>query len=224
MAACSRSRPATSYIRLSVTDTGSGIPPEVRDRVFEPFFTTKETGKGTGLGLSMVYGFVRQSGGYVTIDSTPGVGTTVTLCLPKASQKPSVEVDAVRTDSISGGSERILIVDDNEDLLEVTSAMLTAFGYQVACASNGTEAIRILESGAEFELLFSDIVMPNGMNGVELAREARRRNKNIKVLLTSGYAGGILEQHRAVDEFPIIDKPFRLPELARRVRSILQAA
>jgi nitrogen-specific signal transduction histidine kinase len=213
--------PAGSYVRLSVTDTGSGMPPEVRERVFEPFFTTKETGKGTGLGLSMVYGFVRQSGGHVSIDSTLGVGTTVTLCLPKAAQKPVVEVDTVRAEPVSGGSERILIVDDNEDLLEVTSAMLTAFGYQVACASNGAEAIQIFESGAEFEMLFSDIVMPNGMNGVELAREAKRRNKNIKVLLTSGYAGGVPERYRAVDEFPIIDKPFCLPELARRVRSIL---
>jgi PAS domain S-box-containing protein len=216
--------PAGSYVRLSVMDTGSGMPPNVRDRVFEPFFTTKETGKGTGLGLSMVYGFVRQSGGHVTIDSTIGVGTTVALYLPKASQKPSVEVTAVQAAPILGGSERILIVDDNEDLLEVTSAMLTTFGYQVACANNGAEAIEMFERGERFELLFSDIVMPNGMSGVELAREAKRRNQNIKVLLTSGYTGGILEQHRAVDEFPIIDKPFRLPDLARRLRSILHDA
>jgi CheY-like chemotaxis protein len=169
----------------------------------------------------MVYGFVRQSGGHITIDSSKGVGTTVALYLPKATQKPGIEVNIVQAEPIPRGSERILVVDDNEDLLEVTSAMLTTFGYQVACASNGAEAIEILERGEGFDLLFSDIVMPNGMSGVELAREVKRRNNSIKVLLTSGFAGSILEQHRAVNEFPIIDKPFRLPDLARRLRSIL---
>jgi signal transduction histidine kinase len=214
-----------SYVKVSVTDTGCGMPPEVRDRVFEPFFTTKEVGKGTGLGLSMVYGFVRQSGGYVAVESAPGAGTTVALYLPKATQKPDAEVEAIQTQqAIPGGSERILVVDDNEDLLKVTSAMLNSFGYRALCARNGAEAIQMLESGQEFDLLFSDVVMPNGINGVELAREARRFNKGIKVLLTSGYAGDVLERHRAVDEFPIIDKPFRLADLARRLRSILHEA
>jgi PAS domain S-box-containing protein len=216
--------PAGSYVRLSVTDTGSGMPPEVRDRVFEPFFTTKEIGKGTGLGLSMVYGFVRQSGGHITIDSTVGAGTTVALYLPRATRKPAFEsVDDKAEPILVGGTERILVVDDNADLLEVTSAMLRTLGYQVASASNGTEAIELLERGEEFQLLFSDIVMPNGMNGVELARKATLRNSRIKVLLTSGFAGGILEQHRDLDEFLIIDKPFRLPDLARYVRSILRS-
>jgi signal transduction histidine kinase len=213
-----------SYVRLTVTDSGSGMPPEVRDRVFEPFFTTKEVGKGTGLGLSMVYGFVRQSGGHVAVESAPGVGTTVALYLPKATQKPDAEVEAIQTQAIPPGSERILVVEDNEDLLEVTTAMLTTFGYRVLCARNGAEAIQMLESGQEFELLFSDVVMPNGMNGVELAREARRLSKDIKILLTSGYAGDVLERHGAVDEFLIIDKPFRLTDLAWRLRSILHEA
>jgi CheY-like chemotaxis protein len=116
------------------------------------------------------------------------------------------------------------VVDDNEDLLKVTSAMLTAFGYRVLCARNGAEAIRMFEGGQEFDLLFSDVVMPNGMNGVELAREARRLSKGIKILLTSGYAGDVLERHGAADEFPIIDKPYRLADLARRTRSILHEA
>jgi signal transduction histidine kinase len=213
-----------SYIRLSVTDTGCGMSPEVRDRVFEPFFTTKEVGKGTGLGLSMVYGFVRQSGGYVAVESSLGAGTTVALYLPKATQKLDAEVQAIQTQVIPGASERILVVDDNEALLEVTSAKLEASGYRVLCARNSVEAIQILESGREIDLLFSDVVMPNGMNGVELAREARRLNKGIKVLLTSGYAGNVLEQHGAVDEFPIIDKPYRLADLAWRLRSILHKA
>jgi signal transduction histidine kinase/HAMP domain-containing protein len=213
-----------SYVRLSVTDTGCGMSPELRERVFEPFFTTKEVGKGTGLGLSMVYGFVQQSGGHVAVESAPGVGTTVALYLPKATQKPDAGVEAIQPQAIPQGSERILVVEDNADILEVTSAMLTTFGYRVLCARNGAEAIQLLESGQEFELLFSDVVMPNGMNGVELAREARRLRKGIKILLTSGYAGDVLERHQAVDEFPIIDKPYRLADLARRLRSILHEA
>jgi signal transduction histidine kinase/HAMP domain-containing protein len=213
-----------SYVQVSVTDTGCGMSPEVRDRAFEPFFTTKEVGKGTGLGLSMVYGFVRQSGGYVAVESALGVGTTVALYLPKATQKPDAEVEAIQTLSIPGGSERILVVDDNEALLDVTSAMLTESGYRVLCARNSVEAIRILESGQEIDLLFSDVVMPNGISGVELAREARRLSNGIKVLLTSGYAGDVLERHGAVDEFPIIDKPYSLADLARRLRSILHEA
>jgi signal transduction histidine kinase len=213
-----------SYVQVSVSDTGCGMPPEVRDRVFEPFFTTKEVGKGTGLGLSMVYGFVRQSGGHVAVESVPGAGTTVALYLPKATQEPDAEVEAIQTQDIPGGSERILVVDDNEALLEVTSAMLTASGYRVLCARNGAEAIRMFESGQQFDLVFSDVVMPNGMNGVELAREARRLSKGIKVLLTSGYSGDVLQRHQAVGEFPIIDKPFSLADLARRLRSILHEA
>jgi CheY-like chemotaxis protein len=198
--------------------------PEVRDRIFEPFFTTKEVGKGTGLGLSMVYGFVRQSGGYITVESAPRAGTTIALYLPKATQEPRDDAENVRTQAIPRGSERILLVEDNEDLLEVTSAMLTGFGYRVVCARNGTEAMRILDSGQEFDLLFSDVVMPNGPNGVELAREAKRRNCEIKILLSSGYAGDVLARHRAVDEFPIIHKPFRVSELAQCLRSVLPEA
>jgi CheY-like chemotaxis protein len=200
------------------------MPPEIRDRVFEPFFTTKEVGKGTGLGLSMVYGFIRQSEGHVTVESVPGEGTTVALYLPKASCSPKAEVKAIQTEAIQRGSERILVVEDDEDLLEATSAMLTTLGYRVVRARNGAEAIQILGSGEEFELVFSDVVMPNGINGVELAREARQRSKEIKILLTSGYAGDALERYRATDEFQIIDKPFRLADLARTLRSILHGA
>jgi signal transduction histidine kinase len=213
-----------SYVKVSVTDTGCGMPPEVRDRVFEPFFTTKEVGKGTGLGLSMVYGFVRQSGGQVAVESAPGEGTTVALYLPKATQKLDAELQAMQTQAIPGGSERILVVDDNEDLLKIASAMLTTFGYRVLCARNGAEAIQMLERSQEFDLLFSDVVMPNGISGVELAREAKRLRKGIKVLLTSGYAADVLERHQAVGEFPIIDKPFSRADLARRLRSILHEA
>ena len=198
------------------------MSPEVRDQIFEPFFTTKEVGKGTGLGLSMVYGFVRQSGGHVAVESAPGAGTTIALYLPKATtQQPASEVEAIQTQAIPTGSERILVVEDNEDILEVTLTMITEFGYRVWTAANGADAIHLLKSGQEFDLLFSDVVMPNGVSGVELAREARRLNKSIKVLLTSGYARDVLERHQAVDEFPMIDKPFHRAELAQRLRSIL---
>jgi CheY-like chemotaxis protein len=141
-----------------------------------------------------------------------------------AAQRSDAKVEAIPAEAVPGGSERILVVEDNEDLLEATSEMLITFGYQVLRARNGAEAIEIFGSGEEFDLLFSDVVMPNGMNGVELAREARQRNKDIKVLLTSGYAGDIMERHRAIGEFPVIDKPFRLGDLARRLRSILHEA
>lgn len=209
-----------SYVRLSVRDNGLGMPPEVRDRVFEPFFTTKEVGKGTGLGLSMVYGFVRQSEGHVEIESTVGKGTTVTLYLPKATQKPDAEIEDVRPQAIAAGSERILVAEDNDDLLDLISSMLSQSGYQVRCARNGAEALRMLKM-EDFDLLLSDIMMPNGINGIELAREARRLSKGIKVLLASGYAGEVLERHKAVGEFPLIDKPFYMSELAARLRLIL---
>jgi signal transduction histidine kinase/HAMP domain-containing protein len=214
--------PPGPYVRLAVADTGHGMAPEIRDRIFEPFFTTKEVGKGTGLGLSMVYGFVRQSNGYVTVESAPNAGTTIALYLPKATQGPHAEVETDQSQRMRGGSERILLVDDDDDLLEVTSEMLTTFGYRVLCARNSTEAIRIIESGHEFDLLFSDVVMPNGPNGVELAREAKRRNSEMKVLLTSGYAEDVLDRHAAVEEFPVIQKPFSLSELAQSLRSVLQ--
>jgi signal transduction histidine kinase len=213
-----------SYVGLSVTDTGFGMSQEVRDQIFEPFFTTKDVGKGTGLGLSMVYGFVRQSGGHVAVESAPGAGTTIILYLPKATQKSDAEVKAIQSQAIPAGTERILLVEDNEDILKVTSTMLSELGYQVWSITNGAEAIQLLRSGQEFELLFSDVVMPNGVSGVELAREARRLNKSMKILLTSGYAGDVLERHQAVDEFPIIDKPFSRAELAQRLRSILNEA
>jgi signal transduction histidine kinase len=211
-----------AYVRLCVTDTGLGMPPEVQERAFEPFFTTKEAGKGTGLGLSMLYGFVHQSGGHVTLESSLGVGTTVALYLPKATQSLEMESEVVQAKVIPLGSERILVVEDNEDLLEATAAMLTTFGYQVVSARNGEDAIAILKSGKEFELLFSDVVMPNGMNGIELAREARLLNSDLRVLLASGYADDVMERHHATNEFPIIHKPYRLPDLAQRLRLILR--
>ncbi len=213
-----------SYVRLSVTDNGSGMPREVQDRVFEPFFTTKELGKGTGLGLSMVYGFVRQSGGHDSCAECTGSryhDHAISACKQTGARHQTACHRDART---ARGLGEVLVVEDNDDLLNVTSEMLSTFGYQVSCAHNGAEALRTLQSDQPFELLFSDIVMPNGINGIELAREARRLRKDIKILLTSGYAEGMLQRNDAVGEFPVIDKPFSLADLARRVRSTLHEA
>ncbi len=213
------------YVKLAVIDTGCGVPPETLDRVFEPFFTTKEVGKGTGLGLSMVYGFVKQSDGHVTIESTVGVGTTVTLYLPKTTQASGIELEADETQAVpAAGSARILVVEDDEDVLQTTSALLTELGYEVFEARNGAEALEMLRDGKTFDLLFSDVVMPQGMSGVELAREAQRLRNGIKVLLTSGYADDVLARQGALDEFSVVSKPFHQATLARHLRSVLYAA
>jgi PAS domain S-box-containing protein len=212
------------YVRLSVRDTGCGIAPDILDRVFEPFFTTKEVGRGTGLGLSMVYGFVRQSGGHVTIESAVGMGTTISLYLPKSSQTPAAPAGPAQIRDVPAGSGRVLMVEDDDDVLDVTSALLRQLGYHVLCARNGTEALRMLKAGDRFDLLFSDVVMAQGINGVELAREAKRLCGGIKVLLTSGNAADVLARHGAEDEFPIIGKPYRRADLAQYLRLVMRGA
>jgi signal transduction histidine kinase/HAMP domain-containing protein len=215
---------AGPYVSLSVTDAGCGIAPQNLDRVFDPFFTTKEVGKGTGLGLSMVYGFVRQSGGHVAIESEVGQGTTVKLYLPRSTQAPRAEPSVAQMQDPPVGRGRVLVVEDDDDVLYITSAMLRDFGYQVICARNGREAMQILKAGKRFDLLFSDVVMPKGITGVELAREAKRLCLGIKVLLTSGNAADVLARHRAEDEFPIIGKPFRRTDLAQYLRLVMREA
>jgi signal transduction histidine kinase len=206
---------AGSYVRISVTDTGCGMTPETLDRAFEPFFTTKDIGKGTGLGLSMVYGFVRQSDGHVTIESTVGIGTTICLYLPKSRQAPIFEADLTQEhDALMGAGQQALVVEDDDEVMTVTVAMLTKLGYDVLCARNGTDSLEILESGIKLDLLLSDVVMPGGINGIELARRAKRMREDIKILLASGNAADVLARHGAAGEFPVIGKPFRRAELA----------
>lgn len=213
---------AGSYVNLSVTDTGCGMPQETLDRVFEPFFTTKEVGKGTGLGLSMVYGFVRQSGGHVAIKSTVGVGTTVSLYLPRSTQA-EVAIDIAQPQVIAAGSGRILMVEDDHDVMDITSTILRELGYDILCAQDGTDAIRILRDDRGFDLLFSDIMMPGSISGVELARQARQISPGIKILLTSGNAADALSRHGAEGEFPVIGKPFRRGDLAQYLRVVMGA-
>jgi signal transduction histidine kinase/CheY-like chemotaxis protein/HAMP domain-containing protein len=215
---------AGCYVMISVTDAGCGMTPETLDRAFEPFFTTKEAGRGTGLGLSMVYGFVRQSGGHVTIESAIGIGTMVCLYLPRSAQAPVVETAAAAAQDTPPGSGRVLLVEDDDEVLDVGVTMLTRLGYDVVYARNGVDALRMLKSGMRPDILFSDVVMPGGINGVELAREAERLHEDIKILLASGNAADVLARHGAVGEFPIIGKPYLRADLARSLQLLTHEA
>jgi PAS domain S-box-containing protein len=210
------------YILVAVTDTGCGISPENLSRVFEPFFTTKEVGKGTGLGLSMVYGFIKQSQGHVKIYSEPGQGTSVKLYLPKSSQKG----EPFRQDQMSvadlRGSEVVLLVEDNAPVREFAKSQLVSLGYQVLEAANGKDALKILEERADVDLLFTDIIMPGGMNGRELGLEACRIYSKLKVLYCSGYAeNAILHEGLLDKDVQFLSKPYTRRELAAKIRRVL---
>lgn len=205
------------YVRVAVCDTGHGMTPEVLRRSFEPFFTTKDVGKGTGLGLSQIYGFARQSGGTATADSVPGRGTTIALYLPRAMAEAAAESAPQPRPAPSSGQDRtILIVEDQEEVREVIEASLAELGFRTLSAPDGIAARRILESGQPIDLLLTDIVMPNGVGGVELAQWARRVRQDLKILLISGYARRNQAQP-APDGFPVLEKPFRQAELADAV-------
>jgi CheY-like chemotaxis protein len=211
------------YVQVSVSDTGVGMTQETIDRCFEPFFTTKSTEKGTGLGLSMVYGFVKQSGGHIKIYSEVGHGTSVKIYLPRADRQ--VQARAV-SGSIQAtptqGREVILVVEDNTDLRTVMIKQLTDLGYETREAENAKAALVALAKHPEVELLFTDIIMPGGMTGVELAREVRRLYPEVKILLTSGYtARAMANGFHDIDNLELLQKPFRKHDLAQRIRQIL---
>uniref|UniRef100_UPI0038B82958 hybrid sensor histidine kinase/response regulator n=1 Tax=Paraburkholderia strydomiana TaxID=1245417 RepID=UPI0038B82958 len=199
------------YVKVSVADTGSGMPPEVAARAFEPFFTTKEVGKGTGLGLSQVYGFISQSGGDVLIRSEPDMGTVVSMYLPIAN---SASGDA---DSLAGPTlDTVLVVEDEPDLLDATAALFRSLGYEVLTASNGAEAMNALGRRDDIRVLFTDVVMPKGIDGIQLARSTRDRHPEIRIVLASGYPLPALKaQHGNLDDFAFIHKPYRLADLVR---------
>ena len=199
------------YVRVTVADSGSGMSPETVTRAFEPFYTTKEVGKGTGLGLSQVYGFIKQSGGEVVIRSAPGEGTTISIFLPAA---PGQDGGA-RQDS----TELVLIVEDEPDLMDVAAALYISMGYDVVTASNASEALTLLES-REVDVLFTDINMPQGMNGVELAVYTRQHYPEVKIILASGYPRPALDLDEAsLHDFGFVNKPYRLSDLARALRT-----
>jgi signal transduction histidine kinase len=211
------------YVMLAVSDTGEGIAPEHQPRVFEPFFTTKDKGKGTGLGLAMVYGFVKQSGGHVSVYSERGQGSTFKLYLPRATSAPPAvasgpngDVDAV------GGTETVLLVEDDEGVRQAAREHLIALGYAVIEAPDGPQAMRLLQQHPEVDLLFTDVVMPGGMNGRALADAARALRPGLRVLYTSGYTENAIVHHGRLDSgVLLLAKPYRRAELARAVRSAL---
>ncbi|GEO99836.1 histidine kinase famiy protein [Methylobacterium haplocladii] len=213
---------AGNYVEVSVSDTGTGMAPEVLLRVMEPFFTTKGEGKGTGLGLATVYGFAKQSGGTVRITSAVGGGTVVRLLFPATEAGVQREARPVSKVAERHGSETVLVVDDRPEVAETARIILEDFGYHVLVSHGPAAAIAILEDDARIDLLLSDLVMPGGMTGVGLARAARERQPKIKVLLTTGFAADALERPGTGGHgFPVIDKPYRRMELARRVRQVL---
>jgi PAS domain S-box-containing protein len=225
-AAAESGMPSGGCVMLTVSDTGTGMTDEAKEHAFEPFFTTKPVGKGTGLGLSQVYGFVKQSGGHVALSSTEGLGTIVTICLPHHQPDVSEPAPVNRTlacPPVSGG-ETILVVEDQEDVSEYSRAALSRLGYRTLAAGNAAEALKLLEQTPEIALLFSDIGLP-GMGGIALAREARRRRPDLRVLLTTGHAGGAGREAEDDAEpiFPL-DKPFTILSLAQRVRQALDGA
>ena len=214
-----------NYVVVEVADTGAGMPPEVVERATEPFFTTKETGKGTGLGLSQVYGFVRQSGGFLTIESAPGSGTKIGIHLPEVvvgSATPDASF-ASRT-----GSGVILVVEDDADVRELVAMQLEDLGYRSIIAGSGPEALAILAAPdpPSIDLLLTDVVMPGGMNGVELAHEARRLCPELKALLTSGYTAGHVQgaSEAEASDLALLSKPYQQADLARAIQEALGRA
>lgn len=224
LAAPTRGVPAGDYVVISVTDSGCGMPRESLERAFEPFFTTKQLGGGSGLGLSMVYGLARRCGGKAEIDSEPGRGTTVRIYLPRVSARDAAVAEVTTTiQQVPKGRERVLVVEDERGVRELATTMLRRLGYEVANAPDARAALKHLDkTGAD--LMVTDINMPGGMNGIELATEARRRLPTLAVLLMSGYPDKALEQAPDNERYELIAKPFESPQLARMVRTAIDKA
>lgn len=215
--------PPGEYVRLSVSDTGSGMPEHVQARAFEPFFTTKAEGKGTGLGLSMVFGFVSQSSGHVGVTSAVGEGTTVDLYFPR-SLETELKAPKAPSNRQQHGGETILIAEDDADVRIAAIEMLTQLGYKVLSAHDGDSALAVVQSGQHIDLLFTDVVMPGTVRSSELARIAAGPPHNARVLFASGYTRDIVFHDGKLDEgVALISKPYRLDELARAVRATLDA-
>ncbi|MBX3492116.1 MAG: PAS domain S-box protein [Parvibaculum sp.] len=213
---------AGQYVMVAVSDSGTGMTPEIVARAFEPFFTTKETGKGSGLGLSMVYGFIKQSGGHVQIYSELGQGTTIKLYLPRANADDETALPRARTVDIPGGAESILLVEDDQHVREYVLEQLQLLGYRVIVANDGPQALDALRQITDIDLLFTDVVMPGGMNGRQLADAAKALRPGLKVLFTSGYTENAIVHHGRLDRgVHLLSKPYRRQELAMKIRKVL---
>jgi len=210
------------YVMIEVSDTGIGMSQEVMARIFEPFFTTKSRDKGTGLGLSMVFGFIKQSGGHISVYSEPGIGTTFRLFLPRTSGEASTVEESSVVPLVHGRGETVLVVEDNTALRRVVVRQLGELGYRVLAAEIATAGLRLLEQQS-IDLLLTDIVMPGGINGRELAQRARQRWPGIKVVFTSGFSEAWLSGHagRLPSRAPLLSKPYRKEELASAAREAL---
>ena len=207
------------FVALAMTDTGVGIAPDVLPRIFEPFFTTKAIGKGTGLGLSQVYGFSHQSGGTVVATSAVGSGTAITIYLPRKHAALAKAAEAPAAQAMVPGQGTILVVEDNAEVAAVTASLVEQLGYQTLRAENAADALNRLQRGDKIDLVFSDVVMPGGMNGMALAQAIGNRYPQIPVLLTSGYSDVV---QTAESQFPILRKPFQLPALDKAIREALE--
>ena len=212
-----------AYAMVAVSDNGTGIPSAIRDKVFEPFFTTKEVGKGTGLGLSMVYGFVKQSGGHIKLHCEDGHGTCIKLYLPRATGRDIEAVDTAVAAPARGGTEAILVVEDDPLVRQYVITQLVGLGYRAIPAANADEALALIDQGTDCDLLFTDVIMPGSKNGRELAGEAMRRRPGIKVLYTSGYSqSAIIHNGRLDPGVLLLTKPYRRADLAQKVRLALE--
>ncbi len=209
------------YVAITVTDSGTGIAPEILRKVFDPFFTTKGIRRGTGLGLSMVYGFVKQSHGHVSIYSELGHGTNVKLFLPRATAAPAGEEEAAVREE-PGGTETILVVEDDDSLRESVRRQLAGLGYCVVASASGREALDVIETGVHIDLLFTDVIMPGGLNGPALAEAARAAIPGLRVLYTSGYTEKVIVHRARLDSgIQVLSKPYALADLALKVRAVL---
>lgn len=214
------------YVLLSITDSGTGIPADQMERIFEPFFTTKEIGKGSGLGLPMVFGFVQRAGGQIDVDTHEGSGTSVTLYLQRTTTEPQPGVVVPAQPTSSGTErERVLVVDDEPELLALTAKRLAREGYDVVMANDGQSALDVLQREADIDLLFTDVVMPGGMNGYELAENAVSRYPGLKVLLTTGFMPDkTSDDVRTLPKRPVLHKPYGQQILLQRIRQVLDTA
>jgi CheY-like chemotaxis protein len=211
------------YVMIAVSDTGTGMAPEVIERAFDPFFTTKEVGKGSGLGLSMVYGFVKQSGGHLNIYSEPDEGTTIKLYFPRSLLNPAEDKPVIGPKT-TGGRENLLLVEDDPNVRKSIQRSLEGFGYSVMTAASGPEAVGLVEDGFAPDLLLVDVVLPGGMSGPQAAAAVREKLPRCKVVYMSGYTDNAIIHHGRLDPgVRLISKPFTREALAAKLRKALDS-